>query len=64
MIRKARYRKNLTQLEFSQLLGVTQSYVSKIENKKTKAISIQMILDIANILDINPVDLFINLADL
>lgn len=34
MIQKARFNKKLTQKELGKLLGVNQSYISKIENRK------------------------------
>ena len=51
--------------EFRTLrLNVSQSYMSKIENRKTKTISIDLILNLSSIVEIDPVDLFIFLADL
>ena len=52
MIKNARNKKKITQLELSKKLNVSQSYMSKIENRKTKTISV------------DPVDLFIFLANL
>lgn len=64
MIKNARNKKKITQLELAKKLNVSQSYMSKIENRKTKAISIDLILNLSSILEIDPVDLFIFLADL
>lgn len=64
MVKNARNKKKITQLELAKKLNVSQSYMSKIENRKTKAISIDLILNLSSILEIDPVDLFIFLADL
>lgn len=64
MIKNARAKKKITQLELAKKLNVSQSYMSKIENRKTKAISIDLILNLSSILEIDSVDLFIFLADL
>ena len=64
MIKNARTKKRITQLELAKQLNVSQSYMSKIENRKTKTISIDLILNLSTILEIDPVDLFIFLADL
>ena len=64
MIKNARNKKKITQLELANLLNVSQSYMSKIENRKTKTISIDLLLTLSSILEIDPVDLFIFLADL
>ena len=62
MIKNARAKKKITQLELAKKLNVSQSYMSKIENRKTKTISIDLILNLSSILEIDPVDLFIFLA--
>ena len=64
MIKNARNKKKITQLELSKKLNVSQSYMSKIENRKTKTISVDLILNLSSILEIDPVELFIFLADL
>lgn len=64
MIKNARNKKKITQLELANVLNVSQSYMSKIENRKTKTISIDLLLTLSSILEIDPVDLFIFLADL
>lgn len=60
MIKNARNKKKITQLELANIL----SYMSKIENRKTKTISIDLLLTLSSILEIDPVDLFIFLANL
>ena len=64
MIKNARNKKKITQLELSKKLNVSQSYMSKIENRKTKTISVDLILNLSSILEIAPVDFFIFLANL
>lgn len=64
MIKNARTKNKITQLELAKKLNVSQSYMSKIENRKTKTISIDLILNLSSIVEIDPVDLFIFLADL
>ena len=64
MIKNARTKKKITQLELAKKLNVSQSYMSKIENRKTKTISVDLILNLSSIVEIDPVDLFIFLADL
>ena len=64
MIKNARNKKKITQRELAKKLKVSQSYMSKIENRKTKTISIDLILNLSSILEIDSVDLFIFLADL
>ena len=64
MIKNARTKKKITQLELAKKLNVSQSYMSKIEKRKTKTISIDLILNLSSIVEIDPVDLFIFLADL
>ena len=64
MVKNARNKKKITQLELAKKLNVSQSYMSKIENRKTKTISIDLILNLSSIVEIDPVDLFIFLADL
>lgn len=58
MIKKARFNKKLTQKELSKLLGVNQSYISKIENRKTKSLSINKVLALSSILEVDPVEVF------
>ena len=64
MIKNARNKKKITQRELAKKLNVSQSYMSKIENRKTKTISVDLILNLSSILEIDPVDLFIFLANL
>lgn len=58
MIKAARKRKGLTQANLAIRLKVTQSYVSKIESANAPNISIKLILDLCNILDLKYVPVF------
>lgn len=62
MIRSARIRNCLSQDQLAQRLGVSQSYISKLENRRTKAVSIEFVLKLSKNLKICPVALFIFLT--
>lgn len=64
MIQKARFNKKLTQKELGLYLGVSQSYVSKIETRKTKSLSVSKIMTLSLILDLDPVEVFKFIAEL
>ena len=64
MIQKARFNKKLTQKELGLYLGVSQSYISKIETRKTKSLSVSKILTLSLILELDPVEIFKFLAGL
>lgn len=64
MIQKARFNKNLTQKELGEYIGISQSYVSKIENRKTKSLSVNKILSLSLILELDPVEVFKFIAGL
>lgn len=64
MMKKARSDKKISQKELAEILNLNQSYISRIENKKNKSITVQMVVDISNALDINPVDLFLYFAEI
>ncbi len=64
MIKHARLRKHLTQKELGAYIGVTQSYICKIENKKTKSLSVDKILLISLILELDPIEVFKFIAGL
>lgn len=64
MIRKARFNKNMSQKELGEYIGLSQSSISRIETGKSKALSVQKILDISFALDLNPVEVFIFIAQL
>lgn len=64
MIQKARFNKKLTQKELGSYLGVSQSYISKIETRKTKSLSVSKILTLSLILELDPVEIFKFIAGL
>ena len=64
MIQKARFNKKLTQKELGLYLGVSQSYISKIETRKTKSLSVSKILTLSLILELDPVEVFKFIAGL
>lgn len=64
MIQKARFNKNLTQKELGEYIGISQSYMSKIENRKTKSLSVNKILSLSLILELDPVEVFKFIAEL
>ncbi|MFW9821358.1 MAG: helix-turn-helix domain-containing protein [Candidatus Thorarchaeota archaeon] len=59
-IKKYRDENNLTQIEFANLVGVKQSYISRWENKGEKPIYKKHTKKIANILGIDESLLFVN----
>lgn len=64
MIQKARFNKKLTQKELGEYIGISQSYISKIENRKTKSLSVSKILDLSLILELDPIEVFKFIAGL
>lgn len=64
MIQKARFNKKITQKELGLYLGVSQSYISKIETRKTKSLSVSKILTLSLILELDPVEIFKFIAGL
>lgn len=64
MIQKARFNKKLTQKELGLYLGVSQSYISKIETRKTKSLSVSKILTLSLILELDPLEIFKFIAGL
>lgn len=64
MIQKARFNKKLTQKELGEYIGISQSYVSKIETRKTKSLSVNKILALSLILELDPVEVFKFIAGL
>ena len=54
----------MTQKELGEYIGVSQSYISKIETRKTKSLSVSKILDLSLILELDPVEVFKFIAEL
>lgn len=58
-IKKARLKKNLTQQEFSKLIGISSSYLTKIEAPNcNKKFSLELLLVISDKLDIDLIEFF------
>ena len=64
MIQKARFNKKMTQKELGEYIGVSQSYISKIETRKTKSLSVNKILVLSSILELDPIEVFKFIAGL
>lgn len=64
MIKKARFNKKMSQKELGGYIGVSQSSISRIETRKSKSLSVQKILDISSILELDPIEVFIFIAEL
>lgn len=64
MIQKARFNKKMTQKELGEYIGVSQSYISKIETRKTKSLTVDKILSLSLILDLDPVEVFKFIAEI
>ncbi|KAI3349021.1 helix-turn-helix transcriptional regulator [Clostridium botulinum] len=59
MLKKKRVEKNLTELKFAKRIGISKSYVSKLENHPDKCNpTINLILKIAKELELNPFFVF------
>ena len=57
MIREKRLDMNMTQKELSRKLRLDKSYISKIENKQIKNISLNVVLKLSEILDLDILEL-------
>ena len=53
MIREKRLHMKMTQKELARKLRVDKSYISKIENKQIKNISLNVVLKLSEILDLD-----------
>ncbi len=61
MLRNARKRKRLSQKTLAERLEISQSYISRLENKEkyNKNVTVDLIKRLSNELELNPVDLFL-----
>lgn len=61
MLRNARKAKGLSQKTLAERLGITQSYISRLENKLkyNKNVTIDLIRKISEELELDPVDVFL-----
>ena len=57
MIREKRLDMNMTQKQLARKLRVDKSYISKIENKQIKNISLNVVLKLSNILGLDILEL-------
>lgn len=57
-IKKYRKRKGLTQRKLAEILLLSESFIAKLESETYQTISIDTLEQIANILEIEIVDLF------
>ncbi len=62
MIKRARIKRGLTQKQLADILGTSQSYISKIENRLILSVSIEFILRLSKVLKLCPIDVFSYLA--
>ncbi|MCS6103483.1 XRE family transcriptional regulator [Clostridium botulinum] len=59
MLKKKRVEKNLTELKFAKRIGISKSYVSKLENHPDKCNpTINLILKISKELELSPFFVF------
>lgn len=66
MIKIARIEKNLSQKKLAANLGISKSYLSKIENrdnKYNKNITVNLLLNLSKELDLCPIKTFIYITD-
>lgn len=62
MIKSARKRKRLTQKELANIVGVSQSYISRLERRQMPTIGdidVKTILRLSKVLELDQVDVFI-----
>ena len=57
MIKRARLSKNISQINLANTLGISQGYLSKLENNTYSNVSLGLLFQIANVLDICPLEL-------
>lgn len=63
MIKSARRKIGLSQKQLSYRLGVSQSYISKLENRRIDTVSIGLVLELSSILKICPISVFVYLIN-
>lgn len=57
MIRKQRIKLNMTQKQLAELVGVSQAYISKLENDKFVNITILEIIKLSKVLRLKELDI-------
>ena len=63
MIKSSRKRQYLTQKELSLRCNLSQSYLSKLENKKYSNVTIEQVIILSKELKIDPIELAISFID-
>ncbi|MGI6722402.1 MAG: helix-turn-helix domain-containing protein [Anaerovoracaceae bacterium] len=61
-IRTARIRKELTQEELAEMIGASDTYISRIENGRGTP-SLDLVVDIMNALELSPNELFCGIVE-
>ena len=59
MLKKKRIEKGLTQSELAKKIGISKSYLNKLENRKYNNTTINVLLKLSKELDIFPIELFL-----
>ncbi|WP_346935287.1 helix-turn-helix transcriptional regulator [Clostridium sp.] len=62
MIKSTRLSKNISQNNLANALGISQGYLSKLENNTYTNISLELLFKIAEVLDICPLELVLFFA--
>lgn len=63
-IKEIRKQKKITAYQLGKDLNISRSYLSELENNKKTNVSLQLLLKIANILEVNVKDLFYTKCDI
>lgn len=63
MLKYRRKKLGISQLELSERLNITQSHLSKIENRNFSNVNIDLIKKISKELKLDPVDVFLFFYD-
>lgn len=63
-IKEIRKTKKITAYQLSKKVGITRAYLSELENSKRINPTMKVLLNIANVLDVNIKDLFYTTLDI
>lgn len=58
MLKRLRREKGLTQKQLAKKVGVNNSYICRFENKKIDCVSTNFIINLAEVLEVEPVIIF------